>query len=147
MARRILGRRSVLMFLLVVIGGPIAAPASPAAGFTVCSTSEARPGDPHPGPAVPFIGGTISDAAGAPIAGATVLLTRCSLGIPVAAGVRVSAGDGTFAFDGLDADATYAVVVPLEGVLSGKRPTKDTINASWLIAGSHGDDHVDMAFE
>lgn len=147
MTRRILGRRSLLVFLLMVVGGPIAAPAMPVAGYTACSTSEAPPGDPHPGPAVPFIGGMISDGTGAPIAGATVLLTRCALGVAYPAGVQVSAVDGTFAFESLVADAMYVVSVPLEGVLGGKRPTKDTFNASWLIAGSHGDDHVDMAFE
>lgn len=131
----------------VVIGGLIAVPTTPAVGLTLCPTGGPGPGDPHPGPAVPFIGGTVSDGNGQPIDGANIHLTRCVLGVPTTADVQATASDGSFAFVNLMPGATYVVHAPLDGVLAGLVPSSDTLNPSWAIQGSHGDDHVDMVFE
>ena len=151
MAGRNLGRQALLAIVVLALAGPIAVPALPAAGADTCPLANTRPGDPHPGPAVPFIGGTITDDHGAPIPGAVVLLSRCvqSFGVPVAipAGVQFAAADGGFSFTDLSASASYVVSVPLDGVLSGRTAAPDTRNPSWVIPGSQGDDHVDMAFE
>lgn len=144
---RALGRRGWIVLMWVVIGGLIAVPTTPATGLTLCPTGGPGPGDPHPGPAVPFIGGTVSDGNGQPIDGANIHLTRCVLGVPTTADVQATASDGSFAFVNLMPGATYVVHAPLDGVLAGLVPSSDTLNPSWAIQGSHGDDHVDMVFE
>ena len=144
---RALGRRGWIVLMWVVIGGLIAVPTTPAVGLTLCPTGGPGPGDPHPGPAVPFIGGTVSDGNGQPIDGANIHLTRCVLGVPTTADVQATASDGSFAFVNLMPGATYVVHAPLDGVLAGLVPSSDTLNPSWAIQGSHGDDHVDMVFE
>jgi len=141
------GRRALVVIALVVLGGPIAAPAIPVSGLSICPTTGPGPGDPHPGPAVPFIGGTVSNDQGAPIASAVVVLNRCVLGVPLLADLQLTASDGTFEFGNLTASANYVVYAPLEGVLAGLSPMLGTLNPSWVIQGSQGDDHVDMAFE
>ncbi len=147
MNRRGWGRRALVAGVWVVLGLVAARPAAIVAGGTVCPTGGQGPGDPHPGPAVPFIGGTVTSDAGTPIAGAAVLLARCVAGVPLPAGAALTAGDGRYAFAGLAADADYVVYAPLEGVLAGRKPAATTLNPSHVIDGGHGDDQVDLVFE
>lgn len=147
MDRRQWGRRVLAAGAWVLLGAIVAVQAAPVAGGPVCPTGGQGPGDPHPGPAVPFIGGTVSTDAGQPIAGATVLLARCVAGIPLPSGATVTLADGRYTFSGLAADADYVVIAPLEGLLAGRKPTGATLNPSHLIDGGHGDDAVDMVFE
>lgn len=140
------GRRALNVSIWITLAGLVALPTPSAASQSICPTGGPGPGDPHPGPAVPFIGGTISSDSGAPIAGAAVHLVRCQAGTPSLAGTATTPLDGTYKFDGLTAGASYVVFVPLDGVLGSLVPTASTHNPSWLIDAALGDDKVNMAF-
>lgn len=141
------GRRALIVSVSFVLAGALTVPAPPAAGQGICPTGGPGPGDPHPGPAVPFIGGRVTNDDGVPIAGVAVQLVRCVAGAPLPSGIALTQPDGAFAFASLSASGSYVVYVPLEGVLAGLAPTANTLNPSWVIDGAAGDDRVDMAFE
>lgn len=106
-------------------------------------------GDPHPGPAVPFIGGLISDADGLPISGVETQLLQVSVLGSTVVRQATTGADGQYAFntDALSVSAVYIVAVPTVGVLLGRVPTLGTQDPSLVILGSVGNAHVDMAFQ
>lgn len=151
MDRRVWVRGLLIALLTMVWIAPIAAHAMPVAAAPLHGPAGVgiALGDPHPGPAVPFIGGLISNADGMPICGAEALLLQVDLSGTIGVRQATTGADGHYAFntDGLSASAVYIVAVPTVGVLLGRVPTLGTQDPSLGILGSVGNAHVDMAFQ